>query len=380
MKRNYDLLVHKYSVCVMGFVLFCANHTKGVGLKKIQKYFSLTLPLLWLGAICWLSYSCQSKTTDVKQQSSIDKITEPIPVILDTDISGDYDDVGAMAVLHALADKGEIRILATVASNQSPLVAPTIEVINTYFGRPDLPIGAPKISGTTRDSRNIHWPDTLMANFPHTIQSNDDVPGAVQVYRSVLNSQPDTSVTIITVGYLTNMKNLLQSPPDSISSLAGKELIRKKVKTWVAMAGDFEDGREANVRKDSAASHYAISNWPTPVVFSGFEIGNDIVTGLELVKSGERTPITIPYRIGISSRPIDRKGRPSWDQTAVLAAGRGFDPYFSTRRGKFTATADGLSSWKDDPEGPHIRLVKKMGTEALTKEIEALMMHRPKEE
>ncbi|MBC9795748.1 nucleoside hydrolase [Sinomicrobium weinanense] len=346
----------------------------------MRKIFSILLPFLLLSVIGWTCCSCQSnsKKAGNREEQNADTKPEAVPVIMDTDISGDYDDVGAMAMLHALADKGEVRILGTIASNQSPLVAPTIEVINTYYGRPDLPIGAPKISGTSRDSRNLRWPDTLVANFPHTIKSNDDVPGAVQVYRSLLRNQPDTSVTIVTVGYLTNMKNLLQSPPDSISDMNGMELVKKKVKKWVAMAGNFETGKEANVRKDREASHYAISHWPTPVIFSGFEIGKDVITGMELISSGEETPITIPYREGISKRSVDRKGRPSWDQTAVLAAARGFAPYYSALRGKFTASEDGISTWEDDPEGPHIRLVREMEVGALTREIEALMMHKPK--
>ncbi|PWK77643.1 hypothetical protein LX99_02520 [Mucilaginibacter oryzae] len=31
---------------------------------------------------------------------------KPVPVIFDTDIAGDYDDVGAMAQLHAFTDQG----------------------------------------------------------------------------------------------------------------------------------------------------------------------------------------------------------------------------------------------------------------------------------
>jgi hypothetical protein len=57
-------------------------------------------------------------------------------MILDTDIGPDYDDVGAMAVMHALADKGEVKPLAVISSNQNELVVPTIEILNTYFGRP----------------------------------------------------------------------------------------------------------------------------------------------------------------------------------------------------------------------------------------------------
>ena len=39
-------------------------------------------------------------------------------VIFDTDMYTDFDDVGALAVLHALADAGECEILGTVVSTR----------------------------------------------------------------------------------------------------------------------------------------------------------------------------------------------------------------------------------------------------------------------
>src|SRR5258708_38987217 len=66
------------------------------------------------------------------------------PVILDTDISPDYDDVGALAILHALADLGEAKILATISCNAFETTGPTLSVFNTYFNRSDIPIGAVK--------------------------------------------------------------------------------------------------------------------------------------------------------------------------------------------------------------------------------------------
>lgn len=64
---------------------------------------------------------------------------QPVSLIFDTDMAPDYDDVGAMAVLHALADSGEVDILATVSSNKQETTAPCIDVLNTYFGRPGTP-------------------------------------------------------------------------------------------------------------------------------------------------------------------------------------------------------------------------------------------------
>jgi hypothetical protein len=55
--------------------------------------------------------------------------------------------------------------------------------------------------------------------------------------------------------------------------LNGKDLVRRKVVSLVSMAGRFPSGKEFNVEKDAAASQVVYSNWPTPVLLSGFEIG-----------------------------------------------------------------------------------------------------------
>jgi inosine-uridine nucleoside N-ribohydrolase len=109
----------------------------------------------------------------------------------------------------------------------------------------------------------------------------------VAVYRRLLAAQPDTSVTVVTVGFLTNVRNLLESKPDSLSPLDGKALVKRKVKQWVAMAGKFPEGKEFNIEKDATASQVAIDGWPSPILFSGFEIGEKVKTGLRLIKEGD---------------------------------------------------------------------------------------------
>jgi len=50
---------------------------------------------------------------------------------------------------------------------------------------------------------------------------------------------------------MTNIANLLQSKPDKYSDLNGVELVNKKVKRWVCMAGIFpEGGDECNASSD----------------------------------------------------------------------------------------------------------------------------------
>src|SRR5689334_7954924 len=65
----------------------------------------------------------------------------PAKVIFDTDMAEDVDDAGALAVLHALADRGEAEILGTMISSRNEAVGPCLDAINTYYGRPDVPIG-----------------------------------------------------------------------------------------------------------------------------------------------------------------------------------------------------------------------------------------------
>ena len=65
----------------------------------------------------------------------------PEKIIFDTDMYTDFDDVGALAVLHSLADAGECEILGTVACTRGAPSLGMVEIINAWYGRPDLPVG-----------------------------------------------------------------------------------------------------------------------------------------------------------------------------------------------------------------------------------------------
>jgi inosine-uridine nucleoside N-ribohydrolase len=301
----------------------------------------------------------------------------PVNIIFDTDLGPDYDDVGALALLHAMADSGKAEILATLSSNKNDLVAPSIEVINNYFDRPDLPIGAPKGEGANLGSSQ-HWPDSIVAKYPHRLSSTSDATDAVSVYRRILQSQPDKSVTIVTVGFLTNLCNLLKSKPDDISILPGKELVQNKVKSLISMAGWFPSGREYNIHIDSGSSKYVFENWPGEIIFTGFEIGKDIFTGLRLIESPVRnSPVKDVFRISIPLSEEDRNGRTSYDQTAVLIAVYGTEGFFDTKRGTIVVYPDGSNNWKDDPKGKHQYVIQKMPVPVITRFIEDRMMHIP---
>ena len=289
----------------------------------------------------------------------------------------DYDDVGAITLLHALADSGQAKILATIASTKYDGVACVMNVFNTYFSRPNPPVGVPRGNALTlRDWQ--HWTDTLIEKYPHSIKSNRDVPDAPDLYRKILSQQPDHSVTIVTVGFLTNLSNLLLSTADKYSSLEGKELVRQKVKQLVCMAGRFPSGSEFNVNRDAPASQNVFSNWPTNILFSGFEIGQKIKVGLPLIHNDaiDNSPVKDVFRISIPMAVEDSAGRMSWDETAVLVAVKGYEQFYHLEYGRMQVAADGSNTWSAEGK-QHAHLVEAVSPEIVRAYINKLIMHQP---
>eukprot|EP00964_Phaeocystis_antarctica_P029428 scaffold16579_cov58-Phaeocystis_antarctica.AAC.3 len=64
---------------------------------------------------------------------------------------------------------------------------------------------------------------------PNPNPNPNQVPDALDVYRRVLAASPARSVTIASVGLLTNLELLLRSAPDAHSPLTGQELVAEKV-------------------------------------------------------------------------------------------------------------------------------------------------------
>lgn len=305
------------------------------------------------------------------------QLKKPIAIIFDSDMGPDYDDVGAIAMLHAYADSGLVSILATVASTRYTGVASVFSVLNTYFNRPNIPIGVPKQGLDLRDFQ--HWSDSLIARYPHKVKSNEDVPDAVNVYRKILSTQADNSVTIITVGFFTNLSALLQSGADKYSPLSGTALVKKKVKGLVSMAGAFPSGKEFNVEKDAVASQKVFEDWPTPILLSGFEIGRKIKVGVPLIQNEniQNSPVKDVFRISIPKDKNDLAGRMSWDETAVMIAVKGYESFYNLVRGQMIVAADGSNTWTNKQNSKHAYIIEKVPFEQVQTYIEQLISHQP---
>ena len=333
-----------------------------------MRHFILTLALI-MAATC-----CPARTHKALKR-------QPVRLILDTDIGADYDDVGAMAVMHALADSGEVRILATVASNKDARVVPVIEAINAHYGRGDIAVGAPSgyfAPSITTWLHRTDWPGYISSHFAHSTDSTSLAPSAVDVYRKVLSKQKDGSVVVCSIGFFSNLKALLESGPDRWSKLSGEELVRRKVCLLVSMAGGFPRGYEFNVIKDAAAARAVAEHWPTRIIFSGFEIGKNIFTGnavCDMPGDASSNPVKKAYQLALSED--DRtNGRESWDQTAVLVAIRGYLPWFGLRRGRLIIDEKGNNAWVGSADGPHAYLVAAVPYTRIAADIERLMTHQ----
>ena len=302
----------------------------------------------------------------------------PAKIIFDTDMAGDCDDTGALAALHALADLGECKILAVVTTrkDRSNASAAAVSAINHWYGRPNISIGTDKVGGHNHKPPLSTFCPALRDEFPHNAKPDTEMPDALEVYRKVLKAAPDKSVTICTVGALSNLDDLLKNE---------SKLVETKVKQLVVMAGEFPDSRknrvECNIMIDVPAAKNVADNWATPLIYTGFEVGVVIHCGGDLKKVTRRNPVRRAYELrpyggGFS---ID-KGKPAYDQTAVLLGVRGTEARFweVVKGGRMVVTEGGHTFWKDDPASKQSYVkIKKGAKPHLTGMIERLMLKPP---
>jgi len=312
-------------------------------------------------------------------KSSNDKLC----VILDTDIGNDVDDVVAMDLLYKYMDAGTINLLA-INTNQPGAAAEFADIMNTWYGYPDIPIG--KVDGNT--DKSIHYSDLVVGRldesgnplYPRSRDSYQDVPEGHILYRQILSKQKDNSVVIASVGFSTNLANLLDSPADEYSDLNGYDLVAKKVKTLVIMAGDFEDANvhEFNVVCNIPAAQKIFSEWPSEVVASPFELGLQVRFKATSIENDfnwtENHPLVDAY-VSFMTMPYDRE---MWDPTAVVYAVEGDSWFTVSEAGKIEVTDEGSTIYTPDPNGNRRYLsVTEEQAESLTDHIIEMATAKP---
>jgi len=303
---------------------------------------------------------------------------QAVPVIFDTDMGNDVDDALALAMLHALESRGECRLLGVTVTKDNPWAAVYVDLVNTFYGRGQIPVGMVKGSGVTPESsRMIQEPaerrradGTLV--YSRRLASGAEAVEAVALLRRLLAAAQDGSVVIVQVGFSTNLARLLDAPADL-------ELVKRKVKLLSVMAGNFVQPKaEFNVQKDTASARKLFELWPGDIVASGFEIGEAMKFPAARIEKdfawAADHPVVDAYR-AYMKMPYDRQ---TWDLTAVLYAVRPGGGYFDlSAPGRIAADDAGRTSFRPEAAGKHRYLVLTEAQRARTLECMVGLASQP---
>ena len=151
----------------------------------------------------------------------------------------------------------------------------------------------------------------------------------------VLSQQPDRSVTVSSIGFLTNLHDLLASGPDGHSALDGVALVRQKVRRLVWMGGRYPSSGQSfewnfggggagfnHSLVASEATNYTLSHLPleVEVIFAGAEVGSRIKSGGNLSRCA---PASNPCRAAFEAYGVGPSGHASFDPATTLMGVRG---------------------------------------------------------
>ena len=309
-------------------------------MKKIMQW--LLAAVLVCGTM--LPASCSNKEDSSGRQ---DDYTGVPLVILDTDIGSSTDDLFALEMLCRYADEGRCRLLGVVVDRMGEDCAACADVMNTYFGHGDTPIGlvqdgipAPQVwidyralpTYTTADGQPM---------FARSVSDYSTLPDGWQLYRRLLASQPDHSVSICSIGFVTSLAQLLSSQGDEYSPLSGVELVRQKVKCLYQMGGVFGQSVEPdfNLSQGITFAQDFFRLWPEDVdmVFSPMEVGQEIeYTPEQVISDISWTDIHPIKQVYMTCNC--NTGQKMWDPMAVIHAVEGDAQFSLSERGTVSLT------------------------------------------
>ena len=282
-------------------------------------------------------------------------------VIFDTDIGNDVDDVLALSMLHALQTRGDCELLGVTITKPDELAGPFVDAMNTFYDRPGIPVGFTHSGLKNEPSKFLplaEQKDEGKFRYPHHLKRSSDAPAATDLLRRILSQQPDHSVVLVQVGYFSNLAALLDTPGDKYSANTGKDLVKAKVKYLSVMAGAFQtiDGNqhylEYNVTQDLAAARKLAAGWPTPIVWSGFEIGIAVPYPAASIERDFSYVAHHPAAEAYCLYNPPPHERPTWDLTAVLYGVLPDHNYFSlSEPGTVSVEADGFTRFTPTADG-----------------------------
>lgn len=284
-------------------------------------------------------------------------------IILDTDIGSSTDDLFAMEMLYHYMNEGKCKLLGVVVDRMGEDCAALADVMNVYFDYADVPIGLER-SGIENPKVWIDY-QSLPAYidgdgvplFLTSVTDYSTLPDGWRLYRSLLAAQPDGSVSICSIGFLSSLSQLLESGADRISPLSGVELVRKKVKHLYIMGGMFntDEGPDYNFGQGPAFSSAFFRLWPAdvPMTFSPGEVGDAINYAPEQLAADITWTDIHPIKQVYLTCVRDEAQR-MWDPLTVINAVEGDALFTYSVWGTVSFHPDkAITSFTENPAGRH---------------------------
>ncbi len=238
------------------------------------------------------------------------KYTPEQSVLLETDICGDVDDVGALALLLAESRRYGFKIAGIDINCPEPESVAAVTAILRSRRFTDIPIG---VSELQQDFKSRYLKEAA-ACLPEAERRNLTSMPSEQLYKKVLETVPDHSLTIISIDFLQKLDGAWRSNP---------ELFERKVRNVMIMGGSFlyKPGyREFNiVRAHQPKAEDFVNNYPGTIIFIGFELGFEIFTDLSQKAIYQYDPVIAAYRAysAAGNNGIPNYRRCSWDPITV---------------------------------------------------------------
>ena len=288
-------------------------------------------------------------------------------IIFDTDIGGDCDDTGALAILQQAQKANLAKLLAVTVSTSSPYACGCADAINRYYNNV-VPIG--QTDGVPPGEDVNFFQQSYGAHIANKFENSYTPKGAkqpenaVKLLRKILANNQGDKITLVVVGCNINIAGLLESGADEISPLTGIELVKEQVEEVSLMGcyfpteqvpeiwfGDFKMEAECNIKVDIKSAQTVFNLCPVPIVVSHYLIGWYIHTGGILIKTQEKNPVAESYKVHSNGN------RDSWDPISAYYAVYGLgDILTAEKRGKVRIDDNGISTFEEDPNGLHVIL------------------------
>lgn len=291
----------------------------------------------------------------------------PLGIIYDSDFGNRIDDALALALLYGFDGRNQARVVSMSVTKSNLKAAAMCEAIGRFYGGAvsgaifatgrTLPLGMATNGKMAEDTPMITVPLSRKTAsgapvYSHGINRLEDTAEVPALLRNAFTSQYDQNCAVVLAGPATNLVTVLGLP-------GIQDLIRAKVRYLVISGGAFPEGApEFNIKSDIAAARKLLAEWPTPVFFTGSEIGDQLPFPAASIEKdfawSTDHPVVDAYR-AFKAMPYDA---PTWDMTAVLYAVKPEDGYFRlSEPGTVTVQDDGRTKFTPSAQGRHRYLI-----------------------